>query len=54
MDKCYALKNFSITAHPETIYLTVVDRDLNAVKSTPKTNVFAGNKSNQILKAPTI
>ena len=31
MDKCYALKNFSITAHPETIYLTVVDRDLNAV-----------------------
>ena len=32
----------------------LVDRDLNAVKSLPKTNIFAGNKSNQILKAPTI
>ncbi len=31
MDKSYTLKNFSITAHPETIYLTVVDRDLNTV-----------------------
>ena len=31
MNKSYILKNFSITAHPETIYLTVVDRDLNTV-----------------------
>ena len=31
MSKCYSPKNFSITAHPETIYLTVVDKDLNAV-----------------------
>ena len=31
MNKSYTLKNFSITAHPETIYLTVVDRDLNTV-----------------------
>jgi NAD(P)H-quinone oxidoreductase subunit 4 len=32
----------------------LVARDLNAVKSLPKTNIFAGNKSNQILQAPTI
>ena len=31
MNKSYILKNFSVTAHPETIYLTVVDRDLNTV-----------------------
>ena len=31
LSKTYTLKNFSITAHPETIYLTVVDRDLNTV-----------------------
>ncbi len=31
MKKTYKPKNFSITAHPETIYLTVVDKDLNAV-----------------------
>tara|TARA_Y100000590_G_scaffold329544_1_gene374256 strand:- start:388 stop:1974 length:1587 start_codon:yes stop_codon:yes gene_type:complete len=30
-DKCYIPSNFTITAHPETIYLSVVDRDLNAV-----------------------
>ena len=31
MNKSYSPKNFSITAHPETVYLTVVDRDLNTV-----------------------
>jgi gamma-glutamyltranspeptidase/glutathione hydrolase len=31
INKSYTLKNFSITAHPETIYLTVVDNDLNTV-----------------------
>ncbi len=31
MDKVYIPKNFSITSHPETVYLTVVDKDLNAV-----------------------
>ncbi|MBU93308.1 MAG: gamma-glutamyltransferase [Chloroflexi bacterium] len=30
-NKCYIPKKLSITAHPETVYLTVVDRDLNAV-----------------------
>ena len=30
-EKCYNPVNFTITAHPETIYLTVVDKDLNAV-----------------------
>ena len=31
LNKCYNISNFSITAHPETIYLTVVDKDLNSV-----------------------
>ena len=31
MKKIYKPKNFTMTAHPETIYLTVVDKDLNAV-----------------------
>ena len=31
LDKCYEPKNLSITVHPETIYLTVVDQNLNAV-----------------------
>ena len=31
MKNCYELKNFNITAHPETVYLTVVDKDLNVV-----------------------
>ncbi|PPR47209.1 MAG: putative gamma-glutamyltransferase YwrD [Alphaproteobacteria bacterium MarineAlpha5_Bin9] len=31
MDKCYMPKNFTITAHPETVYITVVDKDQNAV-----------------------
>ena len=31
MDKIYKPKNHSITAHPNTIYLTVTDKDQNAV-----------------------
>jgi len=31
LESVYTPKNFSITAHPETIYLSVVDRDQNAV-----------------------
>ena len=33
---------------------SLVDRDLTAVKSTVKTNIFSGIKKNNILKAPTI
>ena len=58
---CLLLPLIGIGLYPRLVtesYLAtinnLVDRDLNAVKSTPKTNVFAGNKSNQILKAPTI
>jgi len=33
----------------------LVDRDLTAVKKgAVKTNIFSGNKTNDILKAPTI
>ena len=32
----------------------LVDRDLNAVKSTVKTNIFSGNKKNEIFTAPKI
>ena len=32
----------------------LVDRDLTAVKSAVKTNIFSGAKKNEILKAPTI
>ena len=31
IDNIYKPKNYSITAHPETIYITVVDKDQNAV-----------------------
>ena len=31
MNKIYDPKKAFVTAHPETIYLTVVDKDLNAV-----------------------
>ena len=58
---CLLLPIIGIGLYPRLVtesYLAtinnLVDRDLNAVKSIPKTNVFAGNKSNQILKAPTI
>jgi len=32
----------------------LVDRDLTAVKSAVKTNIFSGTKNNDIIKAPTI
>jgi len=32
----------------------LVDRDLSAVKSAVKTNIFSGTKTNEILKAPTL
>ncbi len=58
---CLLLPIIGIGLYPRLVtesYLAtinnLVDRDLNAVKSIPKTNIFAGNKSNQILKAPTI
>ena len=58
---CLLLPIIGIGLYPKLVtesYLAtinnLVDRDLNAVKNKPKTNVFAGNKSNQILKAPTI
>ena len=58
---CLLLPIIGIGLYPRLVtesYLAtinnLVDRDLNAVKNIPKTNVFAGNKSNQILKAPTI
>ena len=31
MDKIYKPKNYSITSHPDTIYISVVDKDQNAV-----------------------
>ena len=58
---CLLLPIIGIGLYPRLVtesYLAtinnLVDRDLNAVKSQPKTNVFAENKSNQILKSPTI
>ena len=58
---CLLLPIIGIGLYPRLVtesYLAtinnLVDRDLNAVKNLPKTNIFAGNKSNQILKAPTI
>ncbi len=58
---CLLLPIIGIGLYPRLVtesYLAtinnLVERDLNAVKNIPKTNVFAGNKSNQILKAPTI
>jgi NAD(P)H-quinone oxidoreductase subunit 4 len=58
---CLLLPIIGIGLYPRLVtesYLATINnlvaRDLNAVKSLPKTNIFAGNKSNQILKAPTI
>ena len=58
---CLLLPIIGIGLYPRLItetYLAsinnLVDRDLNAVKSVAKTKIFAGNKKNQILKAPTI
>ncbi len=58
---CLLLPIIGIGLYPRLVtesYLatinSLVNRDLNAVKTSEKTNIFAGNKSNQILKAPTI
>lgn len=58
---CLLLPIIGIGLYPRLVtesYLAtinnLVDRDLNAVKKVPKTNIFAGNKKNQILKAPTM
>ena len=58
---CLLLPIIGIGLYPRLVtesYLatinSLVDRDLNAVKNISKTNIFAENKTNQILKAPTI
>ena len=58
---CLLLPIIGIGLYPRLVtetYLAsinnLVDRDLNAVKSSFKTNIFAGNKKNEIFKAPTI
>ena len=58
---CLAFTNNWNSLYPRLVtesYLAsinnLVDRDLNAVKRTVKTNVFAGNNKNQVVKAPTI
>ena len=58
---CLLLPIIGIGLYPRLVtesYLAsinnLVDRDLNAVKSTVKTNIFSGNKKNDLLKAPTI
>ncbi len=58
---CLLLPIIGIGLYPRLVtetYLAsinnLVDRDLNAVKTTQKTNIFAGNTNKQILKAPTI
>ena len=58
---CLLLPIIGIGLYPRLVtesYLAsinnLVDRDLNAVKNNFKTNVFSGNKSKQIFKAPTL
>ena len=58
---CLLLPIIGIGLYPRLVtetYLATIDnlvnRDLNAVKSAEKTNIFAGNKGNQAFKAPTI
>ena len=58
---CLLLPIIGIGLYPRLVtesYLAsinnLVDRDLNAVKSNVKSNVFSGNKNKQIFKAPTI
>ncbi len=58
---CLLLPIIGIGLYPRLVtesYLAsinnLVDRDLNAVKSAVKTNVFSGNKKNEIFKAPKI
>ena len=47
-------KSFSSTESYIASINNLVDRDLNAVKSVVKTNIFSVNKKNEILRAPTI
>ena len=58
---CLLLPIIGIGLYPRLVtesYLAsinnLVDRDLNAVKSAVKTNIFSGNKKNEIFKAPKI
>ena len=58
---CLLLPIIGIGLYPRLVtesYLAsinnLVDRDLMAVRSSVKTNIFSGTKKNEILKAPTI
>ena len=58
---CLLLPIIGIGLYPRLVtesYLAsinnLVDRDLNAVKSSVRTNIFSGTKKNEIFKAPTI
>ena len=58
---CLLLPIIGIGLYPRLVtesYLAsinnLVDRDLTAVKSSVKTNIFSGTKKNEILKSPTI
>ena len=58
---CLLLPIIGIGLYPRMVtesYLAsinnLVDRDLNAVKSSMKTDFFSGTRKNQILKAPKI
>ena len=58
---CLLLPIIGIGLYPRLVtesYLAsinnLVDRDLNAVKNTAKTNIFAGNKKSEMFKAPII
>jgi len=58
---CLLLPIIGIGLYPRLVtesYLAsinnLVDRDLNAVKSAVKTNIFSGNKKNEMFKAPPI
>ena len=58
---CLLLPIIGIGLYPRLVtesYLAsinnLVDRDLNAVKSSLKTDIFSGTRKNQILKAPKI
>ena len=58
---CLLLPIIGIGLYPRIVtesYLAsinnLVDRDLSAVKSVVKTNIFAGGETNDLLKAPRI
>ena len=58
---CLLLPIIGIGLYPRLVtesYLAsinnLVDRDLNAVKTTLKTNILVGNKKNEVFKSPTI